>query len=151
MKDKWNPKGFPVEYVKGFATPDDEAVNNFVRSYGERGDMVRGVEYILRENGGEVYTQTYGEWKGIGSIVVSTSVNWAEPGKTPGEYDEYARTFWNFTGPADQQLNRAHLLAEKLKVGLTAKLSDELKYPYPTANRGKGSSSRWNPLRRIGW
>lgn len=116
MTKEWNSAGYPKEYLAGFEIPDEEAVARVVDALSaeEKPEVV-----VLDDNGTNptVYLRRNG---------TLTQVNWAEPGKRPRDYEEYASTFWSFAGPNDVQFERSLLLARKLNVGLLNEDTSEI-------------------------
>lgn len=116
----WQPKGYPQEYLEGFKTSDDEAVTKAIFHFKERGATISKIVLDIQkgEKSAVVYRARTYEHEGIGTVAVSSAINWSNPDKVPGDYEEYARTFYRFDGPLSQQRARAELLAHKLNVPL---------------------------------
>ncbi len=127
MTEEWNSQGYPEEYVAGFQRPDEEVVDGLIEHLGPDAKAIKSI-VLARSNGGlKVQTRTRVNTERLGQLSIDQAVNWSDPGKFPRDYNEYARTFWNFDGPVEQQTKRAVLLAFRLGVNLdTTKLHEQI-------------------------
>lgn len=124
MKIEWSPDGFPPMYVASFRTPDELVVSRTVQYLDTSPPKPAAVIIRCEDDGFSVAVERLGASLRVPSgenrihLATYTTVNWDEPGRVPGDYAEYARTFWSFTGPTERQVTRAQLLAQRLEVPL---------------------------------
>lgn len=109
---------YPYEYLRDFNHPDEEVVQRYIDylNMGETKDEVQGL-IISKTGRNQTETVVYIVKKFDKVQPVPFQINWAQPGKKPGEYQEYARgdtMFHVLSGSYEVQKRRANMLAERI-------------------------------------
>jgi hypothetical protein len=109
------PKIPPEEYFVTFRESDEHVVDQMA-TYLRNGRIDPIETLFVHVTHGEYPHATVYMQQTYDKGPLWTQLNWSKPGAIPAEYHQLNKKFLEFTGPVENQQNRARLLAQALEV-----------------------------------